>query len=172
MNYQKIYKNTISDGNGVRCALYVSGCVGPHCKGCHNPEAWEFCSGIKYTDETEAEILAEIGKSWVKGLSLLGGDPYDQPDLKVLVRLVRKAKMYYPDKDIWVWTKYEFDQVKFSPLTKFVDVLITGRFILEQRDISDANRFRGSTNQRVIDVKASLTSGKTVGLSGIPNNEI
>jgi anaerobic ribonucleoside-triphosphate reductase activating protein len=85
---------------------------------------------------------------------------------------VRKVKMYYPNKDIWIWTGYEFDQIKSSPLTKFVDVVVTGRFILEQRDISDGNRWRGSKNQRVIDVQSSLNSGKTVGLSGIPNNEV
>jgi anaerobic ribonucleoside-triphosphate reductase activating protein len=85
---------------------------------------------------------------------------------------VRKVKMYYPTKDIWIWTGYEFDQIKASPLTKFVDVAVTGRFILDQRDISDGNRWRGSKNQRVIDVQSSLNSGKTVGLSGIPNNEV
>jgi anaerobic ribonucleoside-triphosphate reductase activating protein len=85
---------------------------------------------------------------------------------------VRKVKMYYPTKDIWIWTGYEFDQIKSSPLTKFVDVAVTGRFILDQRDISDGNRWRGSKNQRVIDVQSSLNSGKIVGLSGIPNNEV
>jgi anaerobic ribonucleoside-triphosphate reductase activating protein len=88
------------------------------------------------------------------------------------VNLVRLVKEHYPEKDIWVWTGYEFDQIKSSPLTKYIDVAVTGRFILDQRDISSNNVYRGSTNQRVIDVQSSLDSGKTVGLSGIPNNEI
>jgi anaerobic ribonucleoside-triphosphate reductase activating protein len=90
----------------------------------------------------------------------------------MLVKLVRRFKFFYPDKDIWIWTGYDWDQIKSSPLTKYCDVAVTGRFILEQRDISDANRWRGSRNQRVIDVQASLNSGKTVGLGGIPNNEV
>jgi anaerobic ribonucleoside-triphosphate reductase activating protein len=85
---------------------------------------------------------------------------------------VRKVKMYYPTKDIWIWTGYEFDQIKSSPLTKFVDVAVTGRFILDQRDISDGNRWRGSKNQRVIDVQSSLNSGRAVAVGGIPNNEV
>jgi anaerobic ribonucleoside-triphosphate reductase activating protein len=85
---------------------------------------------------------------------------------------VRKVKMYYPTKDIWIWTGYEFDQIKSSSLTKYIDVAVTGRFILDQRDISDGNRWRGSKNQRVIDVQSSLNSGRAVGLSGIPSNEV
>lgn len=101
MNYQKIYTNTITDGPGFRVALYVSGCT-HKCKGCHNPEGWDFCSGTKYTSETESEILDALAKPYVSGLSLLGGEPYDSQDPEELLTLVRKAKMYYPDKDIWI----------------------------------------------------------------------
>lgn len=139
MNYQKIYKNTVSDGNGIGVSLYVSGCS-IRCPGCHNVAAWDFCSGTKYTIETESEILDALGKPYVDHLSLLGGEIYDQSDSEELLSLVRKAKMLYPTKDIWVWTGYEFDQIKSAPLTKYIDVAVTGRFILEQRDISDANR--------------------------------
>ena len=171
MNYQKIYKSTITDGPGVRCAFYVSGCT-HHCEGCHNPGGWDFCSGTKYTSETEVEILDALGKDYIRGLSILGGEPYDQRDSEELLTLVRKVKMYYPDKSIWVWTGYEWDQIKSHPLTKYVDVAVTGRFNIHQRDISAANMWRGSRNQRVIDVQASLENGKAVGLDHIPNNEI
>jgi anaerobic ribonucleoside-triphosphate reductase activating protein len=88
------------------------------------------------------------------------------------VNLVRLAKEHYPNKDIWIWTGYEFDQIKSSSLIRYCDVAVTGRFILDQRDISSNNVYRGSKNQRVIDVQRSLESGKAVGLGGIPNNEI
>lgn len=101
MKYQKIYWNTITDGPGVRCALYVSGCT-HHCKGCHNPEGWDFQCGTDYTSETEEQILRELGRPFIKGLSLLGGEPYDSPDPEILLSLVRKAKMKFPHKDIWV----------------------------------------------------------------------
>lgn len=171
MNYQQLNKSDISNGEGVRVSLFVSGCT-LRCKGCHNSDAWDFCSGTKYTSETESEILDALAKPYVSGLSLLGGECYDQCDSEELLNLVRKAKMLYPTKDIWIWTGYEFDQIKSAPLTKYIDVAVTGRFILDQRDISDANRWRGSKNQRVIDVQASLNSNKIIPMPGIPNNEV
>ena len=171
MRYQKIYYNTIVDGPGVRVSLYVSGCT-HRCKGCHNPEGWDFKCGLEYDDKVEEQIIREVGRPYVRGFSLLGGEPFDQSDSELLVSLVRKLKMIYPNKDIWIWTGYDWDQIKSSPLTKFVDVVVTGKFIYDQRDISDNNRWRGSTNQKVIDVQTSLNSGKAIGLSGIPNNEV
>ena len=171
MNYQQLNKSDISNGEGVRVSLFVSGCT-LRCKGCHNSDAWDFCSGTKYTKETELEILDALAKTYVSGLSILGGEPYDSLDPEELLSLVRKAKMLYPTKDIWIWTGYEFDQIKSAPLTKYIDVAVTGRFILDQRDISDANRWRGSKNQLVIDVQASLNSNKIIPMQGIPNNEV
>jgi anaerobic ribonucleoside-triphosphate reductase activating protein len=169
MKYLSLNKSDICNGPGVRVSLFVSGCT-HRCKGCHNPDGWSFDNGTKYTSEIESEILDAVAKPYIKGLSLLGGEPFDQPDLEELVSLVRKAKMYYPEKDIWIWTGYEFDQIRTSPLTKYIDVAVTGRFILEQRDISSHNIYRGSLNQRVIDVQSSLNNGRTIGLTGIPNN--
>jgi anaerobic ribonucleoside-triphosphate reductase activating protein len=171
MNYQQLNKSDISNGEGVRVSLFVSGCT-LRCKGCHNSDAWDFCSGTKYTKETESEILDALAKPYISGLSLLGGECYDQRDSEELLSLVRKAKMLYPTKDIWIWTGYEFDQIKYAPLTKYIDVAVTGRFILDQRDISDTNRWRGSKNQRVIDVQSSLNSNKIIPMPGIPNNEV
>lgn len=171
MNYSRINTADISNGPGVRVSLFVSGCS-IRCKGCFNQNAWDFNCGEEFTKETEEGILKLLGQSYIKGLSLLGGEIYDQRDSEVLLSLVRKAKMHHPEKDIWVWTGYEFDQIKASPLTKYVDVAVCGKFILEQRDISGENIYRGSRNQRVIDVQASLNSGKAIGLSGIPNNEL
>ena len=170
MNYQKIYKNTISDGAGIGVSLYVSGCS-IRCKGCHNATAWSFDSGIPYTAATETEVLEALAKPYVNHLSILGGEPMDQ-DQEALVRLVKKAKQLYPEKDIWCWTGYEFEDIRNYPLTKYLDIIVCGPYIEEQRDISGENLYRGSRNQRVVDVQASLTSGKTIPLTGIPNNEI
>ena len=171
MNYLSLNKSDITNGPGVRVSLFVSGCT-HRCKGCHNPDGWSFDNGTEFSEFTVAEILDALAKPYISGLSILGGEPYDQTDVEELLNLVRKVKMYYPNKDIWIWTGYEFEQIKSSPLTKFIDVAVTGRFILDQRDISDGNRWRGSTNQKVIDVKTSLESGKAIGLGGIPNNEV
>lgn len=156
---------------GIRVSLFVSGCT-HRCKGCHNPDGWSFDNGTKFSQFTVAEILDALAKPYVKGLSLLGGEPFDQPDSHWLVNLVRLVKEYYPEKDIWVWTGYEFDQIKSSPLTKYIDVAVTGKFILEQRDISSDNIWRGSRNQRVVDVQRSLNTKTVVGLEGIPNNNL
>lgn len=172
MNYQQLNKSDIGNGPGVRVSLFVSGCT-LRCKGCHNSDAWDFCSGTKYTSETESEILDALAKPYISGLSILGGEPFDQSDLEELVSLVRKVKMHYPEKNIWIWTGYVFSQIRTSPLIKYCDVAVTGPFILEQRDISDANRWRGSKNQRVINVQASLESNRlTIPVEGIPNNEV
>jgi anaerobic ribonucleoside-triphosphate reductase activating protein len=170
MNYQKIYKNTISDGSGIGVSLYVSGCT-LHCKGCHNAAAWDFASGTPYTADTETEILEALAKPYVNHLSILGGEPMDQ-DQEALVSLVEKVKQLYPEKDIWCWTGYEFEDIRNHSLTKYLDIIVCGRYIDDQRDISGKNPFRGSRNQRVIDVQASLNSDRTIPLAGIPNNII
>ena len=156
---------------GVRISIYTSGCT-HKCPGCHNPEGWDFNKGEEYSEATEGQILTEIGRPYIRGLSILGGEPFDSPDPEALLNLVRKIKTRFYDKDIWVWTGYEWDQIKSSPLTKYIDVVVCGRFEINKRDISDNNRWRGSTNQRVIDAQKSLTENKLILLAGIPNNEI
>ena len=101
MKYQKIYWNTITDGPGVRISLYTSGCT-HRCPGCHNPEGWDFNKGEEYSEVTEGQILTEIGRPYIRGLSILGGEPYDSPDPELLLSLVRKIKSRFPNKDIWV----------------------------------------------------------------------
>ena len=169
MNYLSLNKSDIGNGPGVRVSLFVSGCT-LRCKGCHNPDGWSFDNGTKFSQFTMVEILDALAKPYIQGLSILGGEPFDQQDLYWLVTLVRLAKEHYPEKDIWVWTGYEFDQIKSSPLTRYIDVAVTGKFILEQRDISDNNRWRGSTNQRVILVQESLQTNSIIYMPNIPNN--
>lgn len=170
MNYTQINTTDVANGPGVRVSLFVSGCT-IHCKGCFNPAAWDFGCGTLYTSEIEAKILAALSQPYIRGLSILGGEPLDQ-DPADLVSLVEKAKQLYPEKDIWIWTGREFDVIRNHPLTKLIDVAVCGEFKINERDITVKNQFRGSRNQRVIDVQASLTSDKIIPLTGIPNNII
>lgn len=170
MRYQVVSKMSLVDGPGVRCALYVSGCT-LRCKGCHNAEAWDFGSGKEFTVDTIAEILNYMSQKYISGFSLLGGEPFDQnPDL--LVDLLTQIKQQYPEKSIWCWTGYEFNQIKDKELTKLIDVAVCGPFKLDLRDISANNPWRGSTNQYVVDVKQSLAENRSIPLSGILNNNV
>ena len=175
MNYLKIYKDSISAGPGVRVEVYFAGCLpnkcaAGNCPGCHNPEAQKFNIGQEFTDETIDYIIELCKNPYISGLTLAGGEPYDQ-DSEKITKLVKKLKFSENStKTVWVFTGYEFDQIKDKELSKYVDVAVVGPFILEQRDISDANRWRGSRNQRVIDMPKSLKTGKINMLEGIPNN--
>ena len=171
MNYADIKTVDIQDGNGVRVSIYVSGCHF-HCKGCHNPEAWDFTYGKEYTEETEKYILDLLGKEYISGLSILGGEPLEPQNQKELAKLVEKVKQRYPNKDIWCYTGYDFEKnvlnemykkFEFTPsFLKNVDVIVDGQFE-EENKIVDL-RFRGSTNQRKIDVKESLKQNKMIQL--------
>ena len=170
MNYSQINTADVANGPGVRVSLFVSGCT-LHCKGCFNPDAWNFCYGSNYTSETESEILRGLDHPYIRGLSILGGEPYDQ-DPEALVSLVEKVRSQYPGKDIWVWSGYEFNDIRNHPFTKLIDVAVCGEFKINQRDVTVKNQFRGSRNQRVIDVQKSLLENKMIPVSGIPNNDI
>lgn len=179
MNYGKIYKSSILDGPGVRVSLYVSGCRN-HCPGCHNPESWDFNFGQKFTEKETAQLLELLSRPYIAGLSLVGGEPFEEENQSVLGPLVQLVKTQYPEKNIWCWTGYELEDLlpggrKHSSDTdqmlQNIDALVVGRFDLSQRDISDENRWRGSRNQRVVDLPQTLQQGSPVYLSGIPNND-
>ncbi|MDF2485583.1 MAG: anaerobic ribonucleoside-triphosphate reductase activating protein [Herbinix sp.] len=163
MNYGTIKKTDISNGSGVRVSLFVSGCT-HHCKGCFNPETWNFNYGKLFTEETEAEILVALAQSYINGLSILGGEPMEPSNQRVLLPFVKKVRELYPEKDIWCYTGYDFEQELLQDsrarcestqeLLDYLDVLVDGEFVEELKDIS--LQFRGSSNQRIIDVRASL----------------
>ena len=171
MNYADIKPITIQDGTGVRVSLYVSGCRF-HCRGCHNQETWDFNYGKKYTEKTERYILELLNKEYIAGLSILGGEPLEPENQKVLTDLVQKVKKQYPDKDIWCYTGYDFEKNILGQMYKQfdytsiflenIDVIVDGRFEEENKIIN--LKYRGSTNQRKIDVKSSLKVGKLVQL--------
>ena len=169
MYYGNIKKYDIANGEGVRISLFVSGCTN-HCKNCFQPETWDFAYGKPYTKETEAEILDFLKNDFCKGLSLLGGDPFEFSNQEELVKLCKKAKELYPNKDIWTWTGFILDQDlldggrRHGPMTdellSYIDVLVDGPFVEEKKNIQLA--FRGSENQRVIDLKKSLAQNEIV----------
>lgn len=169
MNYATIKKRDIANGVGVRVSLFVSGCT-HHCKNCFNKETWDFDYGEVYTKETENLILEYLSPQFVNGLSLLGGEPFEPTNQKELVSLLRKVKEKYPQKDVWCYTGYLFDKELLSDsrarceytdeMLSYIDVLVDGRFVEEKKDIT--LQFRGSSNQRVIDVKKSLSQNGVI----------
>lgn len=171
MNYADIKYPDIQDGEGIRVSIYVSGCHF-HCKECHNPEAWDFNYGKKFTNETIEYIMDLLKKPYVNGLSLLGGEPLEPSNQEGLLPLVKRIKEELPEKNIWCWTGYRFDtdilgkMYLQSEVTKaflsYIDILVDGQFELDNK-IADL-AFRGSTNQRKIDVQKSLEKGEMVRL--------
>ena len=169
MNYATIKKRDIANGTGVRVSLFVSGCT-HHCKNCFNKETWDFSYGEKFTEDTEQLILDYLAPDFVNGLSLLGGEPFEVQNQEVLTKLLRKVKTLYPQKDVWCYTGYLFDEhlLKNSrargeftdEMLSYIDVLVDGPYVEELKDIS--LQFRGSSNQRVIDVKRSLSTNTIV----------
>lgn len=169
MNYGEIKKYDIADGEGVRVSLFVSGCT-HHCKGCFNPETWNFTYGKPFTREVQEEILRSLEPDYIAGLTLLGGEPFEVENQRALLPFVREVKEKYPQKTIWSYTGYTLEEDLLSDgsvrcectneLLQLVDVLVDGEFVEEQKDIS--LKFRGSANQRVIDLKATLKTGQVV----------
>lgn len=148
MNYGLIKKTDISNGEGVRVSLFVSGCR-RHCKGCFNQETWDFDYGSPFTYDTINEICEALDKPYIKGLSILGGEPLDPLNIPWVETLIFCVKSKFGDtKDIWLYTGYQYDEVKDLDLMYWIDVLVDGPFIEEQKDIS--LRFRGSRNQRIL----------------------
>lgn len=169
MYYGEIKKCDIANGEGVRVSLFVSGCT-HHCPGCFNEQTWNFKYGKEYTPETEEEILKALAPDYINGLSLLGGEPFEPQNQEVLVGLLRKVKERYPQKNIWCYSGYLFDRELLQEsrarceytdeMLSMLDILVDGRFVESKKDITLL--FRGSSNQRIIDVKKSLKTGKTV----------
>jgi anaerobic ribonucleoside-triphosphate reductase activating protein len=150
MNYAEIKKVDIANGPGVRVSLFVSGCRN-HCKGCFNPETWDFDYGRPFTRETEDEIIEALRPSWIQGLSILGGEPTEEENTAVLIPFLKRVRAVLPDKDICLYSGYTYEALRDKEILTLVDVLVDGPFLLEQKDAGLA--FRGSRNQRIIDLR-------------------
>ena len=169
MNYANIKTHDIANGPGVRVSLYVSGCT-HHCKGCFNPETWDFFYGAPFGEEEMQAILNHLAPAYIHGLTVLGGEPFEPQNQGPIVELLRQVKTLYPEKSIWAFSGYLFDRDILSgrlgdpEITKeylsYLDVLVDGPFVEAKKNLS--LRFRGSEKQRLIDVPASLSSGEIV----------
>ena len=159
MNYATIKPVDIANGVGVRVSLFVSGCT-HHCKGCFNAEAWDFNFGEPFTKQTEDQIISLLDRPWIDGLSLLGGEPFEPEHQEVLLGLLERVHKELPTKTVWAYSGYTFEQIQDSPLLDYVDILVDGEFMEDKKNIS--LQFRGSENQRVIDVQETFASGHVV----------
>ena len=169
MNYAAIKNCDIANGPGVRISLFVSGCT-HRCPGCFNEEAWDFGYGEPFTQDTIEMILKMLEPNHVKGLTLLGGEPFEPQNQPEILKLLRQVKEKYPDKSVWAFSGYLFDEDILSyrlcaaeitqEILGSLDVLVDGPFVAAKRDLT--LRFRGSSNQRLIDIPASLNKGEIV----------
>lgn len=181
MNYHKIEKTSVANGTGIRVVLWVSGCS-LHCKGCHNPETWSLCSGKLFDEEAKRELFEALDKPYIQGITFSGGHPLEDENIDTVYELCYEIRKKYPTKDIWLYTGYNFDdflplfqvmprQIYFydnnfillgriANIISMCDVVVDGQYIEELRDIT--LKWKGSSNQRVIDVKKSLKEEKVV----------
>ena len=169
MNYCGIKKCDIANGLGVRVTIFVSGCT-HHCKGCFQPETWDFGYGDEFTKETEDEILEALKPDYIHGLTLLGGEPFEPCNQRVLVEFLKRVKKEYPNKNIWAYSGYLLDEELLKPsrarcevtdeMLSMIDVLVDGEFMLEKKNIS--LQFCGSENQRLIDMNKTRETGEIV----------
>lgn len=171
MYYHNILTDDMRNGSGLRVVLFVSGC-NHHCKGCHNPQTWDSHSGVWFDALAENELFDKLGKDHISGITFSGGDPLHHSNLPGIYHLAKKVKENHPDKSIWMYTGYTWEElhdesidtrarrINRLEILKHVDVIVDGRF---KEELSDVNyHWAGSTNQRVIDVQKTLKEGKVI----------
>ena len=169
MHYGEIKKLDVANGAGVRVTLFVSGCTN-HCENCFQPQTWDFCYGREFTQETENELIAALRPAFVRGLTLLGGEPFEPKNQRVLVEVLKCIRAACPNKDVWAFSGFTLDEelIKESyarcevtdEMLSMIDVLVDGRYVDVLRDLS--LQFRGSSNQRIIDMNRTRAEGKIV----------
>lgn len=168
MNYGEIKKTDIANGIGIRVSLFVSGCR-HHCQDCFNSVTWDFDYGNKFTKDTEDELIGALSRSYVRGLTLIGGEPFEPENQPRVLELLSRVKSELPSKDVWCYSGFTLEELLGDSrahteytehILSMLDVLVDGRYMKDRRNIS--LKFRGSENQRIIDVQKSLTAGKAV----------
>jgi anaerobic ribonucleoside-triphosphate reductase activating protein len=159
MNYHKIEKFSTNNGKGIRCVLWCSGCS-LHCKNCHNPETWNEKSGLEWSKEAEDELFSALSPNYINGITYSGGHPLEQYNIETITKIVKRIKEKFPNKTQWLYTGYLWEDIKNLEIIKYLDVIIDGPYIDELRNIT--LKFRGSSNQRIIDVQKSLKENKIV----------
>ncbi len=160
MRYNKIRKMDIANGPGVRVSIFMQGCEF-HCKNCFNSETWGFDGGEEFNDETIEKVLNACDKEYIEGLSILGGEPMHPKNIEGTTKLAKAFKEKFPNKTLWVWSGFTFEKyLKDKPVLNYVDVLVDGQYVDELHN--PTLKWKGSSNQRVIDVKKSLKKNKVV----------
>ncbi len=160
MKYNVIRKMDISNGPGVRVSVFMQGCEF-HCKNCFNPETWSFENGKDFTQNSIDEVMKLCDNDYIKGLSILGGEPMHPKNIEATTKLAKEFKEKYPNKNLWVWSGFKFDEeLKNKEVLKYIDVLVDGRYVDELHN--PTLKWKGSSNQRVIDVQKSLKNNKII----------
>ncbi len=159
MFYHNITHDDMLNGDGLRVVLWVAGCV-HHCKGCQNPITWNPNGGISFDENAKKEIFAELNKSYISGVTFSGGDPLHKNNVDEVTALAKEIKEKYPNKTIWLYTGYLYEDIKDLPIMDFIDVLVDGSYIEKLKDTK--LKWKGSSNQRVIDVKETLKTGNII----------
>lgn len=168
MHYGEIKKTDIANGVGVRVSLFVSGCR-HHCPDCFNEMTWDFDYGKEYTQQTENEVVKLVSRPYIRGITLIGGEPMEKENQPHLLKLVKRIKAELPQKDIWCYTGFTLEELKgqsrarseyVDEFLSYIDVLVDGRFMKEKKNLS--LRFRGSENQRLIDLQRTLRENKMI----------
>lgn len=159
MKFHNITKSDMLQGSGLRVVLWVSGCT-HSCYMCQNPVTWDINCGVEFDDKAKQEIFNELEKDYISGLTLSGGDPLHPQNRKAIMELIKEIKEKYPNKTIWCYTGFKFEQIKELKLIKYIDVLVDGKFKIDLFSID--YHWAGSTNQRIIDVQKSIRQNKVV----------
>ena len=161
MKYAQIREMDVTNGGGIGVALFTQGCP-YHCKNCFNPETWDFNKGTDWTKETENKIIELLKPEYITRLTILGGEPLIERNIEPLTALLKRVKGIYPDKQVWLYTGGDFEVLEglYEEIFQYIDILVDGRYIDDLRDYK--LKWRGSSNQRIIDVQASLKSGDVI----------
>lgn len=169
MHYGNIIKCDIANGEGVRVTLFVSGCTN-HCEGCFQPQTWDFSYGQPFTRDTEDIIMEMLEPAYIDGLTLLGGEPFEPENQRALLPFIKRVRNTYPDKNIWAFSGFTFEEMKTEgshprceatdQLLSLIDILVDGKFVLAKKNLS--LQFRGSENQRILDMRETLRTGSPV----------
>lgn len=159
MRYHNITKDDMLNGDGLRAVLWLSGCEHA-CKGCHNPITWDVNGGIEFDNTARNELFDLLEKDYISGVTFSGGDPLHPSNINEVSLLINEIRETFPEKTIWLYTGYDWDEIKMFPFIKNIDVLVDGEFVQELKD--EKLHWKGSSNQNVIDVKKSLEAGQIV----------
>lgn len=159
MNYAEINKVDIANGPGCRVSVFVQGCDF-HCKNCFNQNAWDFNGGVVFNDNTIQKILSLCKYEYINGLSILGGEPLHPKNIDGILQLMKAFKERFPDKNIWLWTGFKYEDITRKEIFNYIDVLVDGQYIDELRDLT--LKFRGSSNQRIINIPETIKQNKII----------